>query len=282
MSDISKQLMKNLKQIQKESSLNINELRIITALERVVARVQSSTELSEHIIFKGGFVLFKMYESSRFTRDIDAIGKNINYTKIKKLVPEVLTNNIDDGLWFGDISVQEILDEEEYGGLRFSLAFQIGDAPTQQKKIKNLSRIHFDIAVGDFIPDDLKKSQSKCLVDTNNLLQWKVYPPEYIFSEKIQTLVKRKEAMSRAKDIYDMIWLYSRCESRDAVILAIKNTFSNRETKLPNSWITFIEELSPELISKSWGSIQLMDKSMSFEITWSKLKDIFRELDVNA
>lgn len=281
MNDISQYLMKSLKKLEKESSLNINELRIITALERVVARVQSNTELSEHIIFKGGFVLFKIYDSTRFTRDIDALGNNINYDQIKNLVPEVLANNIDDGLWFGDISVKEILDEDEYGGLRFSLAFQIGDAPTEQKKIKNLSRIHFDIGIGDYIPNDLNNIQSKYLIDTNNLLQWKVYPPEYIFSEKIQTLVKRKEAMSRAKDIYDMIWLYSRCVSKDAVILAIANTFTNRKTKLPNTWISFIDDLSPELISKSWGSIQLIDQSMSFESAWDKLKEIFRDLDIN-
>jgi hypothetical protein len=81
------------------------------------------------------------------------------------------------------------------------MAFQIGDAPSEDK-IKKLSRVHFDIGIGDFIPDDLPKSLSKLVSDKNNFLSWKVYPPEYIFSEKLQTLVARGEAMSRARDIY--------------------------------------------------------------------------------
>ena len=93
MNEISKYIMKELKLIEKKSPLSINELRIVTALERVVTRIESTIELAEHIIFKGGFVLFKVYDSSRFTRDVDAIGKNIDFERIKELVPAALLNN---------------------------------------------------------------------------------------------------------------------------------------------------------------------------------------------
>ncbi|OFZ25210.1 MAG: hypothetical protein A2381_12275 [Bdellovibrionales bacterium RIFOXYB1_FULL_37_110] len=279
MNEISKIIIKKLKEIAKESSLNINELRIVTALERVVIRIESHPELSEHVIFKGGFVLFKVYNSSRFTRDIDAIGKNIDIEKIKKLIPVALEKNIDDGVWFGDVSIQEILDEDEYGGLRFNLAFHIGDPPENEAKIKNLSRVHFDIGIGDFVPDDLMRKQTELLTDKKDFLSWKVYPPEYIFSEKLQTLVKRKDAMSRAKDIYDLVWLFDCCDNKEDLFNAIENTFHNRETKIPSSWSKFINTLSSELIRRSWGSVQFIKDHITFEQAWGKLNKIFKIMD---
>ena len=63
-------------------ALSLNDLRMIVALERIVARIESDTELGKSIVFKGGFVLLKNADASRFTRDIDAVAKNINHERI--------------------------------------------------------------------------------------------------------------------------------------------------------------------------------------------------------
>lgn len=276
MNEASKHIIKSLKALEKTSSLSLNELRVVTALERVVSRIESS-KLSGYIIFKGGFVLFKVYDSTRFTRDVDAIGKGIDLEEIKKEVPKVLSKDLNDGVWFGDVKIQDILDQDEYGGIRFSMAFQIGDPPAEDK-VRKLSRVHFDIGVGDFVPDDLEANQTKLLSDKENFLSWKVYPPEYIFSEKLETLVSRGDAMSRAKDIYDLIWLFDRCSDKIKLSSAIENTFLTRETEIPKSWNEFISSISPELIQKSWGSIQFLENEISFDDAWNSIKKIFKQL----
>jgi hypothetical protein len=92
--------------VQKEPRFNINEIRVIVAIERAIARLSSSPDLAEHLIFKGGFVLLKYYESSRFTRDADALAVDISKENLCNLLQTALTADLDDGLWFGDVQVQ--------------------------------------------------------------------------------------------------------------------------------------------------------------------------------
>lgn len=55
----SKVITNQIQKLSKESALSHNDLRVLIALERAVARIESHPKLSEHLIFKGGFVLLK-------------------------------------------------------------------------------------------------------------------------------------------------------------------------------------------------------------------------------
>jgi len=80
----AKHIRRRLKQLSAEdSSYHINKLRVIVALERAIARIEQHKELSNHIIFKGGFVLLKIAGSQRFTRDADALAVNIDKERLK-------------------------------------------------------------------------------------------------------------------------------------------------------------------------------------------------------
>lgn len=106
--------------------LSINEIRVIIALERAIARILSNKILSDNLIFKGGFVLYKSYESMRFTRDADAISLFLSKKELSDLIIESLKVNLNDGLWYGDIKVEELLPENEMQVChRFDFAFQI-------------------------------------------------------------------------------------------------------------------------------------------------------------
>mgnify|MGYP001593022326 FL=1 len=55
-------VMKALKHLAaQDHARSINELRIVVALERAIARIENVPELSSHVVFKGGFVLFKRH-----------------------------------------------------------------------------------------------------------------------------------------------------------------------------------------------------------------------------
>ena len=75
--DKSKYTLRELSRLAKVSTLSINELRVVLALERVVARIEAHKGLRDKLVFKGGFVLLKSFGNQRFTRDLDALAQDI-------------------------------------------------------------------------------------------------------------------------------------------------------------------------------------------------------------
>ncbi len=108
-SKLANELLKSLKKVAATSKFDINELRVILAMERLVARITSDAKLSPHLVFKG------------------------------------------------------------------------------------------DIGFGDEIPKNLKPSFLLSILPEEDQITWKVYPPEFIVAEKLQTFVKRGSANSRVK-----------------------------------------------------------------------------------
>ncbi len=99
-----------------------------------------------------------------------------------------------------------------YRGFRFNFAFQIGNPPESAVKVKKLSRVHLDVDFGDII-DPLPERQSAIsIMPDGQSLSWLIYPLEFIYSEKLEALVDRSSASSRAKDIYDMSMLFSKLQ----------------------------------------------------------------------
>lgn len=95
----AKQITRAIKALVKnDRRFSANEVRIIVALERAIARLLRSRDLDEHLIFKGGFVLLKSYESLRFTRDGDALAVSISKEQLKDLVCKALAFDLDDGM----------------------------------------------------------------------------------------------------------------------------------------------------------------------------------------
>lgn len=255
---------------------SINELRIVLGLERIVARLIHHKELEKHLVYKGGFVLMKALGSDRFTRDLDALGVGIDKDEVAKLVPLALEADIQDGFWFGDVQVKPLDEQGKYGALRFDCAFQIGDPKTD--KIEKLSRLHFDVGFGDTIPTHLEKISSESLLKGESPISWKVYPPEFIFSEKLQTLVNRASANSRGKDIYDLALLYEKCENKKALNEAVTATFKTRETEIPESFHAFAKGLNLKQIEASWRSVRIAQE-LDFETVWKRTLSMLKKFD---
>lgn len=268
----AKILSRELKKLSEKSRFNINQLRVLIALERILARITINEYLSEKLIFKGGLVLAKVYGSNRYTRDIDALGQNINYEWLKLEVIQALEKDINDGIWFGDINILELKHQEKYEGLRFDMAFQIG--PPKQNKIHKLPRIHLDVGVGDSIGEDVKPSGLQPLIQIGEPISWKVYPPEFIYSEKLETLVKRAAENSRAKDYHDLAILFPIINLKK-LISSIEITFACRKTPVPNSFSDFLKTLDLTTIQASWNSQGLSD----FQHTIDKIQQNFQEID---
>lgn len=197
--------------------------------------------------------------------------------KLKDLVCTALAIDLDDGLWFGDIRQQELTEQGEYGACRFDCAFQIG--PPDLKKLRNFSRIHIDVGFSDRLPTKPEDQVMPSVLEYEEPVTWKVYPIEYIVAEKIQTLFDRGSANSRAKDIYDLIYLFPRCQNRDVLISAIRKTFENRKTPLPKSFIGQAGQFDKTILSNGWPGVKILEQKPNFESAWSTLMERLRNLD---
>jgi hypothetical protein len=259
-----------------KDSWSINELRIVLGLERIVARLIHHKELEKHLVYKGGFVLMKALGSDRFTRDLDALGVGIDKDKVVKLVPLALDADIQDGFWFGDVQIKPLDEQGEYGALRFDCAFQIGDPQTD--KLSKLSRLHFDVGFGDTIPKQLATTSSESLLKGESPISWKVYPPEFIFSEKLQTLVSRASANSRGKDVYDLALLFEKCKDKKSLNEAVKATFKARQTDIPESFHDFAKNLNLKQIEASWRSVRIA-QDLDFETVWKRTLAMLKKFD---
>ena len=275
----AKKVMDALKKLANlESHHSLNELRLIVALERAVARLERHPRLQEHLIFKGGFVLLKVMDSSRFTRDVDMLAIGVSRERVADMVKHALKLDLTDGLWFGDVQIKDLKDQGPYGGYRFDCAFQIGDPPSDEAKIKNLSRIHIDVGFGDAIKAIPKKQPMNSILAENKPVSWSVYPMEYIFAEKLEALFSRGSANSRAKDIYDLPLIFPRCDVK-ALILAITETFKIRMTPIPTSFFATAESFDLSVMQGAWGSVEVEDQLASFTGSWQALLICLKKID---
>lgn len=270
--EASKYLTRELKNLADTSEYNINQLRVQVALERILARVVANHMLTEKLIFKGGLVLARVYGSRRYTRDIDALGKDVDVSWLKDEVVKTLEKDIDDGFWFGDIQIKDLEHQEKY----FDMAFQIGEP--KLSKIHKLPRIHFDIGFGDSVGEVIPFHTLVPLINIGEPISWKVYPSEFIYSEKLETLVSRGSENSRAKDYHDLCLLASEVEM-DKLVDAIKVTFRNRLTEVPASFVKFLGSLDFNNILPSWNAQGLGDFESSLESLKSKFTDIDKNMN---
>jgi predicted nucleotidyltransferase component of viral defense system len=276
----AKRVMDALKKLTKASTGNsINELRLIVALERAIARLESHPRLSSHLIFKGGFVLLKTVDTTRFTHDVDALALGISRPRVPDMVDRALKLDLDDGLWYGDFVVEDLADQGPYGGFRFSCAFQIGDPPKGSDKIKKLSRIHIDMGFGDPVEAIPGKQPMPSILPEGKPVSWSVYPLEYIFAEKLEALFVRGSANSRAKDVYDMPLIFPKCLSKQAILKAIERTFSHRKTPIPDSFAKAADTFDLSIMRSAWLSVELADDSRSFENAWNDFLVCLHALD---
>lgn len=259
---------------------SLNELRLVVALERAVARLESHPKLSPHLIFKGGFVLLKTVDTPRFTRDVDVLALRISRDAVPSLVTAALARDLDDALWFGDVAIESLDTQGEYGGYRFNCAFQIGDPPDDDGKIKKLSRIHIDMGFGDPVAEMPKKEPMSAIFAESPPVTWSVYPLENIFAEKLEALFSRGSLNSRAKDVYDLPLIFSKCDAKSNIAGVVRHTFNHRRTAIPESFETAARSLDLTTLRHAWRSVQLTGETRNFDEVWRQLLECLTALDL--
>jgi hypothetical protein len=255
-----------------------NRVRTIVTLERIVARLVTIPFLKEHLVFGGGFVLFKVLGSDRYTKDADAIIRGMKPEIISEKIYEALKVDLNDGFWFGDIRVENLVSESGYGGLRFNILYKVGGPfPTEEEKIK-LRRIHLDISIGIDLQDVARESRAESILKSLSSIEWKIYPPEFIASEKIHCLLYRGQSNSRGKDIYDLPLIFEEVTDND-LLNAIHRTFSRRDFKVTSMYET-ANAIDTENLKRSYNQIQTDIFKYTFDESWKIILAKLKQLDL--
>ncbi len=230
MKNIAHSILARLANLAREHHLIYNEVLMRYLLERVFYRIGIS-QYAKYLILKGGnlFVVWQKDFAFRPTMDADMLFQgDASPERLLTMFREILTLPCDDGVIVDveTLKYQNIREDTEYGGSRLTFIAHIGTTKTQ---------LQIDIGVGDAITPNAAVHDYPVLLDLP-VPQIRMYPPETVIAEKLETMVKREIANSRMKDFYD-IWVLQRTFTFDKATLkrAISNTFERRGTPLPTS-----------------------------------------------
>ena len=138
----SMKLKEKIRKIAKEKNVDFNSVLRLYMYDRFIERL-SLSRYRDNFIIKGGFYLSSFFEiENRTTMDIDTSVKNINFNKenIIKIINEIITLDIFDNVKIEILNVEDIRQEDEYGGYRFNMIV----------KLENIrEKFQIDVATGD-------------------------------------------------------------------------------------------------------------------------------------
>jgi len=144
--------------------------------------------------------------SNRSTMDIDTSFKNLSLSAedVEKVIIEITSIDLKDGMSFQLIKTEHIMDEMEYPGLRAHLSAFLDEM---------LIPLKIDISTGDVItPREVEFHYPLMLEDRTISLY--SYNLETILGEKVQTILARGVLNTRMRDFYDvhvLLLKYSDC-----------------------------------------------------------------------
>jgi predicted nucleotidyltransferase component of viral defense system len=249
-----------------ETGDTFNRLLILYAIERLLFRLSQSPDRANFVL--KGAMLFALWTGRmhRPTRDLDLLGfGDSGPERLAALFRSLCTLPVeDDGLLFqaDSVTVEEIREDQEYGGQRVILKGVLGTAEIT---------LQVDVGFGDAI------TPAAVEVDYPTLLAMpaphlRAYPRETVVSEKLEAMTNLGMANSRMKDFYD-VWVLSREFEFQGESLrrAVSATFGRRATELPTG--------APVALTAAFSTDAAKKTQWSAFLKRSELQDKAGELD---
>lgn len=238
-SDLEKSFKAKLRAIAKEKNRDPADLWQSLTLERFLVRLAKSKH-REHFVLKGGMLLSKYIEIGRETTDLDFLARRLRneVAGLKDVFEEIASIDHKDGFVFQEIKVSELSHPHMgYTGAEVSMMAYFG---------KTRFKVAIDIGFGDIVDAveysiPLTASSKGVLFESNVKLS--CYPKEFIFAEKLETIIHRGSFNSRMKDFHDLYSLISSSQlpSFHNLEEIIRLVFEHRETPLTLP-ITYTED----------------------------------------
>ena len=270
------------KEIENKYNLNYYEILQRYMFERVLERI-SVSRYQDNFILKGGLLLSAMFGiGNRMTKDMDATitGIDVSKNKMLKVLNEILSINLKDGVKFDVVDITDIREDDEYGGNKYHIVGKL-----QSLKVN----LEIDISTGDKVtPRELKYKYPLIFEDRTIMIS--SYNIETILAEKIETVLRRGVFNSRMKDFYDIYYFLTKLRKEiDINVLkkAMDNTFTKRDSfEYLNDYEQIIDSIiGNERIEKLWNIYSNKYKyanGININEILNLLKDIIKELDLEV
>ena len=245
--------------VRNRSNGNSNKANILIrnyAMERFLERVTMS-KYRDNFILKGGMLVAHFVGlDNRTTMDIDTTIKDYNLNKkdIKNMIEEILSIELNDAMSFVIKSIDEIMEEHEYSGIRVKLECKL-----QNTRIP----LKIDISTGDVItPKEINYSYK--LMFENRSIHILAYNIETVLAEKLETIVTRDVVNTRIRDFYDVAILSIQKENEisiDKLKLALIATAKQRK--------------SLEVIGNGLFILERIEKDEGMKALWQNYQNKF-------
>jgi predicted nucleotidyltransferase component of viral defense system len=259
------------------SKLGVKYSNLETAflIERLAARLMSDNTLSKHLVFKGGFVGLRVYESPRYTVDLDALLVKANVEPTLVLVKEQVESDLNDGVWFRFEDQVDLATQGEYGGIRHVYRAGIGEV---LKNLKKAQVVHFDLGIGDPVTPGPQKMETPSFLSNEEVLSWSVYPIETIIAEKLHALIVHGDQNSRSKDVHDLAIFLPKADFK-ILLEALERCFDFRKTDLPESFSDALTEIDTTSLERGWASaISSIPNAPKFNVAFETTVKLLAEL----
>lgn len=192
----SRQLKDKIRNLAKEKSADAQFLMRNYMMERLLERI-SLSEYKKNFILKGGALIASLVGLDfRSTLDIDTTieGVDVNLTSVEHMMQNLIAIPLEDGVLFRIKSLDYIMDEAEYPGIRISMEALFDGTITSLK---------VDISTGDVITPGAIQYSYKLMFE-DRYIQLLSYNLETILAEKFETIVRRHLTNTRMRDFYDI------------------------------------------------------------------------------
>ena len=200
------------------------QMQTLLCQERFLLRLYQLNE-GKNYIWKGGSLLVRRYQpphqKPRFTVDLDLEAWKTSLSKTEQIFKKAMAIDLKDGFKFFHIKKEAMKRKTPYGGERFSIEWSLFDKG-QSESLK------VDVCSGDFIEPETVKADELCLVEDTGDVFFQVYPPEFIFAEKLETIIRFGTGNTRVKDFIDLNTLIKQGLNLQNLKRAVKMCFQCR------------------------------------------------------
>lgn len=245
--DQARSISQKLSNLAHKENTTFQNISTEFLIERLLARITADQKLFESLVFKGGYVGLRIYESPRYTVDLDALLIKSDVPSALARIKKATATSLNDGTWFHFEKEIDLKTQGEYGGVRLEFRSGIGEV---LKDLKRAQIIQFDLGIGDPVTPGPVVSKTEELLGKTKI-SWKVYPIETMIAEKLHALVDRGSDNSRSKDIFDLSQFLPKSDSA-RLRIAIKACFEFRKTTVPLDLGGFLKKIDLTLIKKGW------------------------------
>lgn len=245
--DLPASVLARLSNRAREQDRPFQEVFQYYAIERFLHRLAQSDH-RDRFVLKGGVVFFGWGISLRRpTRDIDLHGHPPGTVEnLEETIRDICGQSVEpDGMRYDADSIrgEVIQDQAEYEGVRIRFTGYLGTAQVYMQIDVGFSDVIVPPAIIVDYPTILSMPQPRI----------RAYAYETLIAEKLQAMVFLGSINSRMKDFYD-VWLLTQEATIDGSMLlhAIRTTFRNRNTSLPDNMPLPLSESFAEENQQQW------------------------------